>query len=383
MFENHSLCCLCTQPVEPQFCKPDDPFDVPICGQCSGMTSQREVRQRRKRSLWLKRGLVLAGVAFLASSCLYGFQRHGRDFYDFVWVKTTGLIGMAQPQDYLRVAKGALERHDWHVATDLSLTAQRLSGGNLSAEGSGVVAYSLTRKGDYAGALPFWIKYVKTEKPDHDLLFWYSRSLIATGRIEEAVDTIYYLFAKQTSSVELYQDLVIALKQAGRPYEAVSVLASASDRYPSEKKRWQDLLANLEKTEELLKNSRSPLALKVPRLGGRGFYIPVQIGTGGPLTSLAVEPDAWLVTLDTQFLRESGVQIPRSARTVQLQGSGEAIQAQRFILPELSIAGRTLKNVDVVACDQCQSLLGKQVLKRLGVQEKKINEVTFLKVGRL
>ena len=92
-----------------------------------------------------------------------------------------------------------------------------------------------------------------------------------------------------------------------------------------------------------------------------------------------IDTGASHTTMSWEVLQRLGIQIPDQAALVHMEtADSRRITGRQFTIPNLQIGPYILKDVPVVQCSNCNSLLGQSTLERFDLATRKANGLEIL-----
>lgn len=232
------------------------------------------------------------------------------------------------------------------------------------------LAFALTSQGKDAEALPIYAKLVESGEGTYDIFAYYAKTLDAVGRTDDAITWSYRALLLVPQLVDVRGDLAKLLVKKGRKFEALSLLASFDNELQSHGRP-----AYFEAQRIAIASALPPpadvagsdAAYSTVRVGGH-FYT-VAIGEKEEAIPFLIDTGASHTTMSHEVLRMFDLRVPASSRSVELRtAGGHIIMGQFFTVPFLRIGPYALKDLQIVVCDNCESLLGQTTLERFDLK---------------
>ena len=212
----------------------------------------------------------------------------------------------------------------------------------------------------------------------YDLFAWYADSLARLGRSDEAIEWSYRSLSLVPGLVDVRGKLARLLVARGRPYEALSLLASF-DADAMAKGRGGYFDGQRIAIESALAASApaSPSSLRLPVMDGQ-FYAPVALGNGRP-TAFMVDTGASATTVTPELLAESRVDYRVVQPVVTMTtADGRRVAAQGITISTLHVGPYVLRDVPAVRCEHCVPLLGQASLSHFDLRSARTQGIEFL-----
>ncbi len=240
------------------------------------------------------------------------------------------------------------------------------------------LAFTLTSQDKHTEAIPLYQKLINEGEGTYDLFIYFAKSLQAVGREDEAITWNYRVLSIMPKLVDIRGDLAKLLIKNGRPYEALSLLASF-DNYlktqgenPYFKARRISIMASLPTSAKQAKT-----IVKTAKIDGH--YYSIIIGKNSETLSFMIDTGASHTTISRQDIEALGFAIPENTKNVVMQtADNRQVDGQQFIMENLQVGPYSLKNVPVVICENCAPLLGQTTLERFDLTTNEIDGVEFL-----
>jgi len=244
----------------------------------------------------------------------------------------------------------------------------------------------MNMRDDHAQAIVQFQKAVDAGEGAYDLFAYYADSLAKLGRIDEAIDWYYRALSVAPMLVDVRGSLATLLVNRQRPHEALALL-QAFDAAAEARGRPAYFAGQRISIENTLRDTGTAAAsgtppLRLPIYAGH-YYAPVAFGSARPAPFM-IDTGASRTTMSREILEKSKVNYRIVEPRVQLlTADGRKVQAQTVMLESLRVGPFELKDVHVVVCENCVSLLGQATLSRFNLQSSRVQGVEFLTmVGR-
>lgn len=280
------------------------------------------------------------------------------------------------PQDMLRAAirsagtgdyEGAEEKYRWlvqHSPNDDHLKAN--------------LAFMLTKQGKHVEAITIYEDLIKGGDGTYDLFAYYADSLQGVGRRDDAIIWNYRSLSVVPSLVDVRGTLAKLLVKAGRPYEALSLLASFDDslamrsQAPYFEAQRMSIQAGL--ADAIAVESRSMIAANLD-----GHFYSVVSGNSDTPLSFMIDTGASHTSMSAYTLKKLGYSIPGNAKHVtMLTADGRKVDGQLFPLPKLKVGPLELENVPVFVTEYGMPLLGQSALAQFDLSTEKKGSTEFM-----
>ena len=241
------------------------------------------------------------------------------------------------------------------------------------------LAFALTSQDKHTEAISIYQKLINEGEGTYDFFAYFATSLNAVGREDDAITWNYRALSIVPRLVDVRGSLAKLLVKKGRPYEALSLLASFDDELESQGKAPYFKAQRIAITTTLL-SAPSEIAtstLRAAKIGGHHYSIV--IGKNDESLPFMIDTGASHTTMSPQTLDALGSTVPQDAKRITLQTADKReIVGRQFLLPRLQIGPYSLKSVQVVVCETCASLLGQTTLERFDLATSKVDGVDFL-----
>lgn len=244
------------------------------------------------------------------------------------------------------------------------------------------LAFMLTRQNKNAEAIALYQQLIKSGEGTYDLFAFYADSLEASGNDEEAITWEYRALSIVPTLVDVRGKLAKLLVKVGRPYEALTLLASFD--------------GNLEMQghSPYFAGQRIAIQTSLPDTAGAGtatmrsakldgHFYSVVFGNNDSAASFMIDTGASYITMSNQTLTKLGFSVPRNARHVDMMtADGRRVDGQLFQLHRIGVGPFVLENVPTVVSDNALSLLGQSVLDRFDLKTEKVGNTEFLTLSQ-
>ena len=236
----------------------------------------------------------------------------------------------------------------------------------------------MAHRDDDAHAVVEFKRAIDGGEGTYDLFAWYADSLARLGRSDEAIEWSYRSLSLVPNLVDVRGKLARLLVARGRPYEALSLLASY-DADATAKGHHGYFEGQRIAIESALATAAPSAAgsLRLPVMAGH-FYAPVALGDGKPLAFM-VDTGASATTVTPAMLDEAKVDYRIVQPVVTMTtADGRHVAAQGITIPTLHVGPYILRDVPAVRCDHCVALLGQASLSHFDLRSSLTQGVEFL-----
>jgi clan AA aspartic protease (TIGR02281 family) len=237
----------------------------------------------------------------------------------------------------------------------------------------------MAHRDDDAHAVVEFKRAIDGGEGTYDLFAWYADSLARLGRSDEAIEWSYRSLSLVPNLVDVRGKLARLLVARGRPYEALSLLASF-DADAVAKGRgayFEGQRIAIESTLATSAPATAPDALRLPAMGGH-FYAPVALGNGRPLAFM-VDTGASATTVTPELLDDAKVDYRVLQPVVTMTtADGRRVAAQGITIASLRVGPYVLHDVPAVRCEHCVPLLGQASLSHFDLRSTRTQGVEFL-----
>ena len=236
----------------------------------------------------------------------------------------------------------------------------------------------MAHRDDDAHAVVEFRRAIDGGEGTYDLFAWYADSLARLGRRDEAIEWSYRSLSLVPDLVDVRGKLARLLVARGRPYEALSLLASF-DADAVAKGRDGYFEGQRLAIESALAASAPAGAssLRLPVMAGQ-FYAPVALGDGRP-TAFMIDTGASATTVTPELLAESRVAFRVVQPVVTMTtADGRHVSAQGITISTLHVGPYVLHDVPAVRCERCVPLLGQASLSHFDLRSARMQGVEFL-----
>ncbi len=310
--------------------------------------------------------LLLAAGTFLS---VRGFDRYLTGF------DTANLTATDFKQRAVRCMQAqdlACAQENWAEYTKLRPT-----------DGLGIVnlGATLNRRDEHKAAIAQFEKALDLGEGAYDLFAFYADSLSKLGRIDEAIDWSYKALSVAPMLADVRANLAKLLVARKRHYEALAVLQVFDAKLEGQGHRpyftGQRITIETALSRDVRPAASGENALRLPTFEEH-YYAPLTIGAARPAPFL-VDTGASRTTMSDTFLDASKARYKITNPDLQLvTADGRKVSARAVTIEALWLGPFELKNVSVVTCSGCISLLGQSTLALFNMQSSKIQGVEFL-----
>ena len=240
----------------------------------------------------------------------------------------------------------------------------------------------MAHRDDDAHAVVEFQRAIDGGEGTYDLFAWYADSLARLGRNDEAIEWSYRSLSLVPNLVDVRGKLARLLVARGRPYEALSLLASfdaaavakGRDSYfEGQRIAIESALA----TSPPAGTSPAPTSLRLPVMEGH-FYAPVALGDGRPVAFM-IDTGATITTVTPELLAQAKVDYRVVQPVVTMTtADGRHVSAQGITIATLHVGPYVLHDVPAVKCEHCAALLGQASLSHFDLRSTRTQGVEFL-----
>ena len=285
----------------------------------------------------------------------------------------------APPADLKKAAMDCMQSQDYECAEDnwQDYLSQRPNDSYALA----ALGIAQDKRDENAQAIVQFQKAIALGEGTYDLFYYYADSLAKTGKTDAAIDWYYKTLTIVPTLVDARGDLAKLLVQKKRYYEALALLASFDEHLTAVGQPAyfdaQRIAIETAMEQSGAADSEEKAQVRLSKMDGN-FMAPVTLGDAR-VSAFMVDTGATLTTLSDGLLKESKAKYevvqPDAAATT---ADGRRIRARLINLDSMKVAGFELKDVPVMACANCQLLLGQQALSRFDLNSSKAQGVEFL-----
>jgi clan AA aspartic protease (TIGR02281 family) len=240
------------------------------------------------------------------------------------------------------------------------------------------LAFALTQQDKDAEAIPIYDKLIEDGEGTYDLFAFYAKSLEGVGRDDDAIIWNYRALLIVPQLVDVRGSLAKLLTRKGRPYEALSLLASFDSQLDERGNNPYFEGQRISIASKLAPPSEtSGATIQATKIDGA--YYTIALGKSGETVPFLIDTGASHTTMSEGVLQKLGVPIPAESKWVTMEtADGSQIMGRQSTIPWLQVGPYLLKDVIVVQCSDCQSLLGQSTLERFDLATTKTNGLEIL-----
>jgi clan AA aspartic protease (TIGR02281 family) len=236
----------------------------------------------------------------------------------------------------------------------------------------------MAHRDDDAHAVVEFQRAIDSGEGTYDLFAWYADSLARLGRNDEAIEWSYRSLSLVPNLVDVRGKLARLLVARGRPYEALSLLASydADAAAKGHRGYFEGQRIAIESALATVPPGAAG-SLRLPVMAGH-FYAPVALGNGKPLAFM-VDTGASATTVTPEMLDDARIDYRVVQPVVTMTtADGRQVAAQGITIPILRVGPYVLHDVPAVKCDHCVALLGQASLSHFDLRSTRTQGVEFL-----
>jgi predicted aspartyl protease len=239
----------------------------------------------------------------------------------------------------------------------------------------------LAHRDDDAHAVVEFKRAIDGGEGTYDLFAWYADSLSRLGRGDEAIEWSYRSLSLVPNLVDVRGKLAKLLVARGRPYEAISLLASfdANAVATGREAYFEGQRIAIESAIAAAPAgaASAPDSLRLPAMAGH-FYAPVALGGGRPLAFM-VDTGASATTVTPELLEAAKVDYRVVVPVMTMAtADGRRVAAQGIVISTLRVGPYVLRDVPAVRCEHCEPLLGQASLSHFDLRSARTQGVEFL-----
>ncbi len=222
------------------------------------------------------------------------------------------------------------------------------------------LAMRLTSLRRFTQAAPIYNEILSSGVGTYDLMAFYAQNFKGLGQTDQAIKWYEKSLEIQPNLVDVIEDLAKLYVEKKRPAEAVSILSSFIDSFPSAEGM---LSGNVIASQELFENTATPSSLRLTGLSGSHFGLPLQLGGKSKSEIFLVDTGASYLTLPTEDVDKywPGLKETSKAHRAKI-ATGEVIAIRVMRVPQVRLGDWIVKNVEIAYCDKCSRLAGMSFL---------------------
>lgn len=364
-------CPVCGTPTPPG--QADRRFTCGTCGWEESGAPHRGGGQKRRVAAagWLAMGLIIAGVSIWQSVSWSPF------FFEALPLRIKHTLGLATVDDLLALGAlcNTLSRHHCSRTVYGSIIHDRPDDPRVVAN----FAMALSNSGDFAGALPYYERYLALGGGAVDALYGYARTLRGVGRRDEAIRWYYGTIQANPKLLDATAGLIELLIQGGRRVEALSVIRAFVRGLPNYKGYWAGQIIAIEAGMDQGAGSRTDATrpIRIPAIG-QHHYVPLRLGGGSHYEPFIVDTGATALTFNSTWAEDVQVPLRRTGKRIILETATGFAQAEQVFLPEVMVGSIPMKDVEAVMCSSCAPLMGHSLLDRFDMKTTRVDSIEFL-----
>lgn len=239
----------------------------------------------------------------------------------------------------------------------------------------------LNQRGRHDEAIAEFKRALDLGAGTYDLFSYLADSQEKAGHLPEAIEWSYKALSVVPNLVDVRRKLAGLLVRSHRPYEALSMLQGYDSQLEARGQQPYFLAQRISIESGLVQPTDDAAgeraALRLPVFGGH-FFAPVSLGPGKP-KAFMVDTGASLTTMKESLLKDSMATYKVLDPAVRMTtADGRKVVAKAVMLDALKIGPFELKNVPVVVCPECGSLLGQASLSHFDMRSVRTQGVDFL-----
>ena len=280
-------------------------------------------------------------------------------------------------QDYLKAVQNCAQARDYACEEKNYRQLLRLHPNDTTYLFN--IGRVLAMQDNHKGANEYFERAIGLGEGAWNLFAYYATSLAEAGRTDEAIDWSYKTLSIMPNLYDIRSNLVKYLVLKKRYYEALSVIDEFD--VPAHAKGDPQYFGGqriaIESTLDRL-GLASPAEEKSLRLpkADRFYYVPVTTANGKP-TAFILDTGASTMMVSEEFLQRSDAHYKFLKNIVIGNADGHRSTARAIVLDSVFVGAFEIKNVQAVACQSCNLLLGQSAISRFNMATSKVQGVEF------
>lgn len=242
---------------------------------------------------------------------------------------------------------------------------------------------ALTQLQQYKEARPHFEAYFSLGGEAYDVIFWYGRVLSVVENAEKGLEWYYFSLLSNPDYRQPVDQIVAELSHQQRQYEAISLIGGYLRGIISSNGELEREVYRLDDAAK--KNTAvhpGEIQVDVPAIIDQLYYFPVSFAPEGRITFFTLNPNFEYVTINQDILDEHSLVIPAEAKEIEIQGLSVLKQGKAFRVPYLRLGPWDFVDEQVVFCEMCSPMVGRQVLNRFKISSIRKHRTEFLTLQR-
>ena len=342
--------------------------NVVICS--CGWSGSKSHFQGEKKKRPVKK-LAFALFVLLIGYMAYDAKNWGQFYPERLWYNTLSKLKMTSAKDEARMAfvckklkKHACAVQAYTIALNKSPKSYNLAG---------ALGIELSIIGQYDRAVLTFQNYFTHNNGNHEHKQYFARALSNEDYIEDATNWYYKSLKEKPKNFSIAKELIQHLVKNEFYGEALGVIGHYNNLFPKTKKTWSPLINEVKQKYSAYNSKYNITEMKIMGFN-KYLYAPVNFVGGEEMDLFMVDPKSEYLTVDTNHLNTQNISYKKIGRKEVRANNGRSIEGIKIILPEITVGPFKLKNVKALACENCASLLGKKIMKRLNFKYQENNK---------
>jgi tetratricopeptide (TPR) repeat protein len=229
---------------------------------------------------------------------------------------------------------------------------------------------------DYMKSLLIYEKLIKESKSPEQYIFYYASCLFHQGKINEALQQHYQLFAIEDSFIDNVESILNILLEQKKKQEGLNFLEGYLNKYPTAQSYLGLYHHRFNKIVE--PDVVDSSTIRIPEIN-KVFYIKVKIGTNDYLYPYIIDTGAQITTISPQMFKHNKGVIKKTGKSYMfVNADGSQSKADEVYIDWIKIGDIELKNVKAMLKQNGANLLGQNVLGKLQISIKKENNINVM-----
>jgi clan AA aspartic protease (TIGR02281 family) len=229
---------------------------------------------------------------------------------------------------------------------------------------------------DYEKSLAIYEKLVKESKSPEQYIFYYASCLFHQGKMNEALQQHYQLFAIADYLIDNVESILKILLEQKKKQEGLNFLEGYLSKYPTAQSYLG--LYNHRFNQIIEPNKIDSSIIRIPEIN-KTFYIKVKIGTNDYPYTYIVDTGASITTINPQMFKYNEGVITKTGKTyICMNADGSKTEAEEVHIEWIKIGDIELKNVKAALKQKGSNLLGQNVLGKLKINIQKENNINIM-----
>jgi len=164
------------------------------------------------------------------------------------------------------------------------------------------------------------------------------------------------------------------------PVMSLSTIGSITRGHPENFKYWSDFLSRKEYIDGDPED-KDLNSWKLLSLDGVNYYFPLVLKKNTRLKFFSVFNDVEYNLISTDSLNEVLIHVPENQKKKTINFNDRILSVYPVVFKDISIAGRTVGEIQFFTCESCPNIVGKNFLDKYNLEYWSNNQIYYLQIS--